>query len=379
MAGKKRKIRVAFHKNRQNRARRNDLTREAQSEADERGDAIGSERMSGKGDLTRHRTVLVEEGEGGGLVRDIDLEGCVRGRVLSAVGLNSFVQSEDGRRYECTVRRVVRTLARDSRNAVVTGDRVLFRPSGLRSDRGELQGVIERVEPRLGVVSRRHDNREHILAANIDQAAIIVSTAEPALKPSLIDRFLVSCRKGEVTPLICINKLDLIAPTALLPLVAVYRHLGCEVLLTSVVDGRGIEELRAALSDRTTVFAGQSGVGKSSLLNAVQPSLDLKTGEVSGWTMKGKHTTRRAVLLPLEGGGYVVDTPGIRQFQLWEVEPEEVEGYFVDFLRYVPLCRFPDCTHTHEDGCAVKRAVDLGLIADSRYVSYVKILFSDEN
>jgi ribosome biogenesis GTPase len=378
MAGKKRKIRVAFHKNRQNRARRNDLTRDAQSPDVDPGDAIGSERMSGKGDLTRHRTVLVDADDEHGTRREVDSKGTRTGRVLSAVGLHSFVEDETGVRFECTVRRVVRTLSRDVRNAVVTGDRVLFRPSGMRSERGEPQGVIERVEPRTSVVSRKQDNREHVLAANIDQAAIVVSTAEPALKPSLIDRFLVSCEKGGVSPLICINKIDLVELEDLAPIEVVYRNLGCRVVLTSVVDDCGIDELRFSLCGQTTVFAGQSGVGKSSLLNAVQPSLGLKTGEVSGWTMKGKHTTRRAVLLPLEAGGYVVDTPGIRQFQLWEVEPEEVEGYFVDFLRYVPYCRFPDCTHTHEDGCAVKQAVDLGLIAESRYLSYVKIVFSDD-
>ncbi len=378
MAGKKRKVRVAFHKNRQNRARRKDLTRDARNAHESQDESLASERMSGKGDLTRHRTLIVKEGGTGDLVREIDLEGVHTGRVLSAMGLNSLVENDNGVRYECTTRRVVRTLARDARNAVVTGDRVLFRPTGLRSDRGELQGVIERVEPRTGVVSRRHGNREHILAANVDQAAIVASTAEPDLKPSLIDRFLVSCAKGEVEPLICINKIDLIDASQLAPLTALYRNLGCRVVLSSVVDGRGIDELRDALQGRTTVFAGQSGVGKSSLLNAVQPSLDLKTGEVSGWSMKGTHTTRRAVLLPLAGGGYVVDTPGIRQFQLWEVEPEEVEGYFADFVRYVPHCHFPDCTHTHEDDCGVKRAVDLGLIAESRYESYVRIVFSDD-
>lgn len=374
MAGKKRKIRVEFRKNRQNRARRNDLTREAEDDA-----SVLTERISGKGDLSRYRTVVVEEGEGGELVRDIDPAGTLKGRVLSAVGLNSFVESEAGERFECSVRRVVRTLARDARNAVVTGDVVLFRPTGLKADSGLPQGVIERVEPRHGVVSRGHERREHILAANVNQAAIVASAHEPPLKPSLIDRFLVSCEKGAATPLVCVNKADLVGPHDLDALVRLYRDLGYRVLPTSVVDGRGVQELRSLLAGKTTVFAGQSGVGKSSLLNAVQPELGLATGEVSDWTMKGRHTTRRAILMPLAGGGYVVDTPGIRQFQLWEVAPGEVEGYFAEFRRYIPLCKFPDCTHTHEEGCAVKRAADLGLIADSRYLSYVKILLEEED
>ncbi len=378
MASKKRKVRIAFRKNRQNRARNNDLTRETAAD-EEASEHAASERMSGKGDLTRYRTVIIEEGDDGSSQRQVSLKNCSRGRVLSAIGLNSIVRDEAGETFECTVRRVVRTMARDARNAVVTGDSVLFRPTDSHSEIGLPQGVIERVEPRKGVVSRRHDNREHILAANVDQAAIVASALEPPLKLSLIDRFIVSCEKGGVEPLVCINKADLVPQHALDTIVRLYADLGYRVLPTSVVDKQGVAELHSLLADKTTVFTGQSGVGKSSLLNAAQPSLDLKTGDVSDWTMKGRHTTRRAVLIPLEGGGYVVDTPGIRQFQLWEVAPPEVEAYFVEFLRYIPQCRFPDCGHTHEDGCAVKHAVSVGLISRERYESYLRITSDDEN
>jgi len=378
MASKKRKVRIAFRKNRQNRARNNDLTRETAAD-EEASEHAGSERMSGKGDLTRYRTVIIEEGDDGASQRQVTPKNCVRGRVLSAIGLNSIVRDEAGRTFECTVRRVVRTMARDARNAVVTGDAVLVRLTDSRSESGVPQGVIERVEPRKGVVSRRHDNREHILAANVDQAAIVASALEPPLKLSLIDRFIVSCEKGGVEPLVCINKADLLPQHALDAIVRLYADLGYRVVPTSVVDKQGVAELHSLLADKTTVFTGQSGVGKSSLLNAAQPSLDLKTGDVSDWTMKGRHTTRRAVLIPLEGGGYVVDTPGIRQFQLWEVAPSEVEAYFVEFLRYIPQCRFPDCGHTHEDGCAVKHAVSVGLISQERYESYLRIISDDEN
>ncbi len=379
MAGKKRKVRVEFKKNRQNRARRNDLTREA-SDADADLDALAaSERLSGKGDLSRYRTVVVEEGEDGGLRREIDPEGVRRGRVVSAIGQNSLVESETGESFECSVRRVVRTLARDGRNAVVTGDVVLFRPNGRVNEAGLPQGVIERVEPRNGIVSRRHDNREHLIAANVDAAAIVASVLDPPLKPSLIDRFLVSCEKGGVTPLVCLNKADLLPPGELDGVVALYRRLGYAAFPTSAATGEGVAVLRSRLAGRTTVFAGQSGVGKSSLLNSLQPSLGLKTAGVSDWTGKGTHTTRRATLIPLDGGGYVVDTPGIRQFALWEVEAGEVEGLMAEFPRYVPQCRFPDCTHTHEADCAVKRAVALGLIAGSRYASYVRMIAGDDD
>ena len=373
MSSKKRKVRVEFQKNRVKRSRRNDLTREHQAGEHHPDEAAAGERMSGKGDLTRRRTVIVDEDAARQRQQLVESEGCHFGRVLTAIGLASIVESDDRERFECSVRRVVRTVSRDARNAVVTGDRVLIRPNGHRAESGIPQAVVEWVQPRHGVVSRAHNNREHILAANVDQALIVASAGEPPLKPSLIDRFLLSCEKGSVTPLICINKVDLVRGEELEPLVIRYGQLGYETLLTSAIEARGIGQLTERLRNRTTVLTGQSGVGKSSLLNAIDANLDLRTGGVSNWSMKGKHTTRRAEMLPLSGGGFVIDTPGIRQFQIWEVEPGEVEELFVEFIRYVPQCRFANCTHTHEEGCAVKRAVELGMISTERYDSYRRI------
>lgn len=364
---KKKKIRVAFRKNRQNRARQSDLTRRIDDELTDK--LVSSERISGKGDLTRHRTIVgVETDESGQVLLDVDESKCLAGRVISSVGLNSTVQTDDGRRYECTVRRVVRTLARDARNAVVAGDRVLFQ----RID--DETGVIERVDPRHSVLSRGSQRREHILVANIDQVLIVASAGDPPLKPHLVDRFLVSAEKGGVRALICVNKADLVDPVEVQSVLGMYARLGYEVLLTSTKEQRGIGRLRELLKSRETVVAGQSGVGKSSLLNAVQPGLKLDTGNVSGWTRKGTHTTRVAELLQLDFGGWVVDTPGIRQMELWNVAPEEIEAYFIEFRPFVPLCRFPDCSHTHEDGCGVKRAVALELIHPERYDSYVRAI-----
>lgn len=370
MSSKKRKkLRVAFRKNRQKRTRRTDITREALEEGLETDEFQSSERISGKGELTRRRTIVgVEDEEGGTLVRDVDESQCLAGRVVSAVGLTSLVQTAEGRRYECTVRRVVRTLARDERNAVVTGDEVLFQPVD------EQAGVIERVNTRRRTLSRRTQGREHVIVANVDQVLIVVSADEPTLKPSLIDRFLISAEKGKVRAVICINKLDLVDPAALQPVAGTYGRLGYDVVLTSATHGTGLQRLRALLSGRESVVAGQSGVGKSSLLNAIQPGLGLETSEVSRWSQKGRHTTRRAVLFPLDFGGWVADTPGIRQFGLWDVLPEEVEGYFVEFRPFVALCKFPDCSHTHEEGCGVKRAVEDDFISRMRYASYLRIL-----
>ena len=375
---KPKKVRVAFRKNRGRRVRSNKLSHDLDDDiANDR--LLSGERVSGKGEITRHRTLIVEPGGGDQPLRNVDGEKCLNGRVIAAVGLNSLVSAEDGKRYECTVRRVVRTLARDARNAVVTGDHVLFLPID-----GE-RGVIERVEPRHGIVSRGSHRYEHILVANVDRVIIVTSAADPALKPSLIDRFLISAEKGETQPVICINKIDLADPAELQPIIGLYSQLGYEVVTTQAVSDSpdkethpGVVRLRAILKGRQAVFAGQSGVGKSSLLNAIQPGWNLLTGEVSDWTRKGKHTTRRAVLLQLDFGGWVIDTPGFRQFELWDVIPEEVEGFFVEFRPFVTLCRFPDCSHTHEQGCGVKTAVEQKRISSRRYESYLKIFHGDD-
>lgn len=381
-SSKHKKHRVAFKKNREKRARKNDLTREVFKERIlETGetDALTSgERLSGKGDLTRYRTIVGVESENSEeLVREIDEENCLAGRVVAATGLNSIVQTADGVKYECTVRRVVRTLSRDARNVIVTGDHVQILPTEQVLPSGLQQGVIERVEPRTGVVSRVSQNHEHIIVANVDQVVIIVSAMEPPLKANLIDRFLISAEKGGVRAIVCINKTDLIDLAELQPIVGMYARLGYPVVAASSLSGQGIGALRQLLKGQQSVFAGQSGVGKSSILNALQPGLNLKTAQVSGWTQKGRHTTRRAILHDLDFGGWVVDTPGIRQFALWDVLPEEVEAYFREFRPFVADCKFPDCTHDHETGCGVKQAVGEGYIFPTRYESYLRILHDD--
>jgi ribosome biogenesis GTPase len=371
MSKKKHKVRVDFRKNRAKRVRRQNLTRELLSDEENAADQATGERISGKGNVSRRRTVVTESGDDETLVRDVDLTMCRTGRVLSFIGHECIVADDSGREFLCTIRRVVRTMAREGRNAVVTGDHVQFIPA----DDGT--GVIERVEPRSGVLSRSSRNREHVIVANVDQVLIVVSADDPPLKPGLIDRYLISSEKGNVRSIICINKIDLVSPVDLQPLVGMYASIGYDVVLTSAETGVGAQRLRQLLQNRETVLSGQSGVGKSSLLNLIQPGLALATSAVSGETGKGRHTTRRAVLLPLEFGGWVADTPGVRQFGLWDVQPEEVEGFFVEFRPFVTLCHFPDCTHTHEHGCGVKTATEHGMIAQVRYDSYVRLLDED--
>jgi len=367
---RKQKIRTDFRKNRAGRQRQSNWTRKFQSDEEKLDDAIGGERISGKGELTRKRTVMADADVSGAAVRlEIDESKCLAGRVLKVQGLHSTVRTDDGAVYRCATRRLLKTLATDERHVVAAGDRVLIR----RADGADDEAIIERVEPRHGVLSRGSRGRQHVLVTNVDQLLIVGSAAEPGLKPHLIDRMLVTAEKIGVRPITCINKVDLVDRAKLQPVVGVFAQMGYRVLLLSAATGFGIERLRQVLAGRQSVVSGQSGVGKSSLLNAVQPGLELQVRTVSDQTQKGRHTTTTAELIPLDQGGYVVDTPGIRQFELWDVIPEEVAGYFRDLRPYVHLCRFPDCSHRHEDDCAVKDAVADGRLDVRRYESYCQM------
>lgn len=369
---KKKKVRVDLRKNRSKPPRQRDWTRGFQEHGFTDEATSSGERVRAKGDLSRRRTIIQEDtntadGQEPAEMPAVDVASCVHGRVLRVHGLQSVVQAEDRRLYRCAVRRLLRTLATDERNIVTTGDRVWVRPS--LND----EGFIERVEPRHGLLTRASRGREHVLVANVDQVVIVVSLVEPELKPHLIDRYLTSAEQGGIAPVICLNKADLVDPAPYQPVIGLYSQLGIPTLLTSAATGLGIQRLRQWLGGRETVFTGQSGVGKSSLLNAIEPGLGLRVREVSEATQKGRHTTTTAELIQLGSGGWVVDTPGIRQFQLWNIEPGEVEGFFPEFRPLVPWCAFPDCTHTHETRCAVKRAVLRGQVSEGRYTSYLGI------
>jgi ribosome biogenesis GTPase len=377
LAKNKKKIRAEFRKNRSERARTGDWTRRFVGPPDEQveDELLRGERISGKGELNRKRTIVghaAEADESGlSVVPDVDESLCRPGRVLRVHGLTSTVEAADGSLHRCTTRRLLRTLSTDQRHVVAAGDLVYFRSAG------QDEGIIERVEPRHGVLARASRGRQHILVTNVDQLVIVASAAEPYLKPNLIDRFLVSAHGSELRPLIVINKIDLVTAADLQPLVGVYSQMGYRVLLVSAKSRQGIDRLRHELTGAASAVTGQSGVGKSSLLNAVDPALDLRVGEVSSENQKGKHTTTTAQLWPLATGGYVVDTPGIRQFQLWDVIPEEVEGGYRDLRPFANLCRFPNCSHIHESQCAVKHAVADGRLDARRYESYCQLFLGD--
>ncbi len=355
--------RVSFRHNRQKPARRKqwDVPDEHNESAE---DVVSHESVRAKGDLSRKRTVT-----------DIDLEATsdagrlAEGRVVAVRGQFVDVDGE-GRVWPCSVRRVLRTRKIDERSPVAVGDQVTF--SIIADDEGVLnEGVIEKVHPRKTELKRSDGRKTHTIAVNVDQVIIVGSTAEPYLKPHLFDRYLVAAHAGGLESVICVNKIDLEDGDEVDVLLERYRRLGYPAFKVSAARQQGIDQVRAVMKDRISLVAGQSGVGKSSLLNALQPGLNLATGEISSWNEKGRHTTTTARWLPLEFGGAVIDTPGIRALDIAMVPLAELEMHFIEFVEHVQHCKFPDCVHIHETGCAVMAAVESGDIDPARYDSYV--------
>ena len=250
------------------------------------------------------------------------------------------------------------------------GDRVLVARERRR---------IESVLPRRTALSRpdpHNPKLQRIIAANVDVVVHVVSLKNPPLRPGLIDRYLIAIEKSGAAPLICVNKADLMDSDDALEALEPYRQLAIPVLLCSAVTGSGIDALADALREKISVFSGHSGVGKSSLLNALDPRLRLATGAVSDATHTGRHTTASSSLHWLTNGAIIIDTPGIREFGLWDVNPADIRRYFHDLARHAVNCTFSDCTHSHEPGCAVKEAVAAGRIAGARYAAYRRIIDS---
>lgn len=247
---------------------------------------------------------------------------------------------------------------------------------------GDGTGLIEEVEERDRVLSRARpaasvrqmsSDQEQVLVANPDQVVFVFSIRQPAPSLRKLDRFLVVAELNELPALICVNKVDLAEEGEAQEVFGLYEQIGYPVIYVSARTGEGIDELREALKGRLSVLAGSSGVGKSSLLNAMQPGLGLRVREVSDATEKGMHTTRHAELFELDQGGYVADTPGIRALALFDVEPQELDGYFREIAPLVADCQFSDCTHRHEPKCAVRRAVEEGVVSRQRYESYLRL------
>jgi ribosome biogenesis GTPase len=255
---------------------------------------------------------------------------------------------------------------------VAIGDHVRF------VDAGDGTGVIHEVMDRKNKLVRRAAGPkplEQVIVANVDQVIPVIAAAFPEPKWELLDRYLAAAESRELPALILLTKLDLVGREILDEAVAEFERIGYRVILTSARTGEGIDELRDALRDRVSVVVGKSGVGKSSILNAVEPGLGLRVNEVSEVTGKGKHTTTHLELFKLASGGAIVDTPGMREFGLWEVDDEDLAATFRELRPYLGQCRFGmNCQHTHEPGCAVKAAVTAGAIGERRYASYLRML-----
>ena len=272
--------------------------------------------------------------------------------------------------FPAVIRGKLRLAGSKATNPVAVGDRVEFE--------GE---TITKILPRKNYLIRRSTNlsrESHIIAANLDRVFLIVTIILPETKLAFVDRFLVTCEAYGIRPIILINKVDLYTEpelqAQLADFKALYRGAGYEVLEISARKGTGLAAVRALCREGLTLFSGTSGVGKSSLLKALDPTLNPKIGEISLSHLQGKHTTTFYEMHPLTGGGFVIDTPGIRGFGLVDIAPEELSTYFPDMLRVMDHCRFKPCTHTHEPDCAVKAALEDGTLAPERYASYLGML-----
>jgi ribosome biogenesis GTPase / thiamine phosphate phosphatase len=259
---------------------------------------------------------------------------------------------------------------------VAIGDRVQVTPID------EKNGMIEEIEPRQRTLSRMaptpRGEYEQIIIANPDQAVFVFACAEPLPRLRMLDRFLVIAEKQEIPAIIVANKVDLVGMENAVEIFGHYPQIGYRVIYTSAKTGLGVEDLNNVLAEKLSVLAGPSGAGKSSLLNAIQPGLGLVVDKISQSTGKGKHTTVLREMFPLERGGFVADTPGLKALALWDVEPEELDGYFPELRPLVADCQFSDCTHLHEPGCAVQQAVAQGLVHPERYDSYIRLRSGEE-
>ena len=288
-----------------------------------------------------------------------------------------WVEAGDGKIYTCRLRGRLLEEAQSSDIAAI-GDRVKI------SVLEDGTGTIEEVAERTTVISRAMRTegnrgagaaeREQVIIANPDQALFVFAAAQPPPSLRMLDRFLIIGEKAELDNIaIILNKIDLDKDDEGQKRFDIYRKLDYPVLATSALDGTGIDALRDLLRDKVSVFTGPSGVGKTSLLNKIQPGLGRSVKNVSRYSQEGIHTTRDSELVKLDIGGYLADTPGLRTLTTWDIEPEELDAYFVEIADHVPQCRFADCTHRNEPGCAVRRAVDKGEISRSRYQSYLAL------
>ena len=303
----------------------------------------------------------------------------VRGIVIKSTGSWYTVMTDNKKLCSCRLKGQFRIHGIRTTNPVAVGDHVEFKWEG-----EEENGIITAIEPRVNYIVRRSINLSksaHIIASNIDRLYIVASIMLPRTSSGFIDRLLVTAEAYHIPAALVFNKTDIYTDEAMdrcNELMSLYSSLGYPSYAVSALKGNGIDALREVLTDKVNLFSGHSGVGKSALINAIDPMLTLKTGEISSYHSKGMHTTTFAEMHPLSFGGYMIDTPGIKEFGLVHFESQEISERFPEFRALLPLCRYNNCTHNHEPGCAVKKARDEGNISAERYHNYLGLL-NDEN
>ena len=300
----------------------------------------------------------------------------MKGLVYKSTGSWYVVKANDGRLFNARIKGVLKIDGITSTNPIAVGDEVEMEIENDLEDTATISKILDR-RNYVARVSPHNKHHHHIVASNLDQSILFATLKDPKTSQGFIDRFLVACEMYHVPAIIVFNKADIYKKKEnekFELLKSIYEAVGYKVVLASVIQHQGVEEVKGLLKDKTTLLSGHSGVGKSTLINNIFPELDLKILEVSGWSGKGMHSTTFAEMFDLPFGGRIIDTPGIRELGLVDLKKEELSGYFPEMRKLVNDCQFNNCKHYNEPGCAVKAAVNAGTISEERYISYLTIM-----